>query len=340
MLFTWAVIFGLILVTALYVAAEFAAVGVRRSRLRRLAEDGNGLAAGLLPLVEDPRELDRYIAASQIGITLGSLVLGAYGQATLSGVVEPWVLAWGVDPSAGASTAAALVLITLTAIGVILGELVPKSLALQYPTRTALFTYLPMKWSLRVFAPFISLLNGSGILLLRALRIHNAGHRHIHSPEEIDLLIAESRDGGLLEPQEHVRLHRALKLGLRTAGQLMVPRERIAAIGADASLREVVDAVLASAYTRLPVYRDTFDNIVGVIRTKDVVLQYVAEGSSARVESLIRPVPRVRQDLAADRLLTFMREQRSHQAIVVDQDGRVSGLITLEDVLAHLLGRG
>jgi putative hemolysin len=340
MLFTWSVIFGLILLTALYVAAEFAAVGVRRSRLRRLADDGNGLAAGLLPLVEDPRELDRYIAASQIGITLGSLLLGAYGQAALSDVVEPWVQAWGVDPAASSSTASIVVLVSLTAIGVILGELVPKSLALQYPTRTALYTYLPMKWSLRVFAPFIALLNGSGILFLRALGVHNAGHRHIHSPEEIDLLIAESRDGGLLEPEEHVRLHRALKLGLRTAGQLMVPREQIAAIGADATLQQVVDAVLASPYTRLPVYRSTIDNIVGVIRTKDVVLQYVAHGSSARVESLVRPVTRVRKDLPADKLLTFMREQRSHQAIVVDQDGRVAGLITLEDVLAHLLGRG
>jgi CBS domain containing-hemolysin-like protein len=340
MFVTWAVIIGLILVSALYVAAEFAAVGVRRSRLRRLAEDGNAMARGLLPMVEDPRHLDRYIAASQIGITLSSLVLGAYGQATLSGVVEPWVLAWGIDASASASTAAALVLISLTAIGVVLGELVPKSLALQYPTRSALMTFLPMKWSLQLFAPFIAFLNGSGILILRAVGVHNAGHRHIHSPEEIDLLIAESRDGGLLEPQEHVRLHRALKLGLRTAGQLMVPRERIAAIGADASVEDVVEAVLASPYTRLPVYRDTIDNILGIIRTKDVVLQYVTHGSNARIESLMKPVARVPQELAADKLLAFMREQRSHQAIVIDRDGRVAGLITLEDVLAHLLGRG
>lgn len=340
MLVTWSVILGLILLTALYVAAEFAAVGVRRSRLRRLAEDGNPLAAGLLPLVEDPRELDRYIAASQIGITLGSLVLGAYGQATLSDVVEPWVVVWGVDPSASASTAAALVLVSLTAVGVILGELVPKSLALQYPTPSALATYLPMRWSLRLFAPFIALLNGSGILLLRALGIHNAGHRHIHSPEEIDLLIAESRDGGLLEPEEHVRLHRALKLGLRTAGQLMVPRERIAAIGADASFERIVEAVLASPYTRLPVYRGTIDNLIGVIRTKDVVLQFLAHGAATRVESLLKPVIRVNEGLAADRLLAHMREQRSHQAIVVNPEGRVAGLITLEDVLAHLLGRG
>ncbi len=340
MLATWGVISGLILVTALYVAAEFGAVGVRRSRLRRLAEDGNTLAAGLLPRVEDPRELDRYIAASQIGITLGSLVLGAYGQAQLSDLVEPWVIAWGVEPAAGGSTAAAVVLVSLTVLGVILGELVPKSLALQYPTGVALGTFLPMRWSLKVFAPFIALLNGSGILLLRAIGVRNTGHRHIHSPEEIDLLIAESRDGGLLEPEEHVRLHRALRLGLRTAGQLMVPRDRIAAIGADASFEQVVHAVVESSYTRLPVYRGSLDTIAGVIRTKDVVLQYVAHGAASRVEPLLRPVIRVREDLAADKLLAFMREQRTHQALVVDERGRVAGLITLEDVLAHLLGRG
>lgn len=340
MLLTWAVIFGLILVTALYVAAEFAAVGVRRSRLRRLADDGNALAAGLLPLIEDPRELDRYIAASQIGITLGSLILGAYGQARLSGYVEPWLIELGVEPSASASTSAAVVLIALTGLGVILSELVPKSLALQYPTHSALWTYLPMKWSLRVFAPFIALLNGSGILLLRALGIRNAGHRHIHSPQEIDLLIAESRDGGLLEPEEQVRLHRALRLGLRTAGQLMVPRDRLAAISARASFAQVLEAVLASPYTRLPVYDGTLDNIVGNIRTKDVVLQFLAHGTAARVEPLVRPIVRVREDLPADRLLAYMREQRSHQVIVVEDNGRVAGLITLEDVLAHLLGRG
>ncbi|HSL22651.1 MAG TPA: hemolysin family protein [Vicinamibacterales bacterium] len=337
MLVTWAVIFALILVTALYVAAEFAAVSVRRSRLRRLSEDGNVLAARLLPLIEDPRELDRYIAASQIGITLGSLVLGAYGQARLSGVVAPWLVTLGVDPEAGESTAAATVLVSLTALGVVLGELMPKSLALQYPTGVALWTSVPMRWSLRVFQPFIVLLNGSGILLLRLFGIRNAGHRHIHSPEEIELLIAESRDGGLLEPDEQVRLHRALRLGLRTAKQLMIPRARLAALSADLSFHQVLQEVTQSPYTRLPVYRETLDNVIGMIRTRDVVVHYIAEGAAGRTESLLRPIARVREEMAADRLLAFMREQRAHQALVVDAAGRTSGLVTLEDVLEDLL---
>jgi CBS domain containing-hemolysin-like protein len=338
MLLAWVVITLLILLTALYVAAEFGAVSARRSRLRRLAEDGHVLAARLLPVLEDPRALDRYIAASQIGITLSSLVLGAYGQATLAPRIEPWLVEYGgMQPATAESTAAVAVLLALTALAVILGELVPKSLALQNPTRTALFTVLPMQWSLRAFSWSIKLLNGSGVLLLRLLQIPSSGHRHVHSPEEIDLLIAESRDGGLLEPLEQVRLHRALRLGLRSARQLMVPRARLAAIDADMPFDEVLRVAGASPYSRLPVYRGSLDNIVGILHIKDVVTRYVHSGALS-VSSLLRPIVRVPDTMPADRLLAFLRERRSHQALVVDTAGAVVGLITLEDVVAELLG--
>ena len=150
MLLAWVVIVLLILLTGLYVAAEFAAVSARRSRLRRLAEDGNVLAARMLPVLEDPNELDRYIAASQVGITLSSLILGAYGQATLAPRLAPLLERFGTMQAATAeSTAAVVVLLFLTTLAVIVGELVPKSLALQDPTATALFTVLPMQWSIR-----------------------------------------------------------------------------------------------------------------------------------------------------------------------------------------------
>src|ERR671913_549870 len=231
MLLAWTIIVLLILLTGLYVAAEFAAVSARRSRLRRLAEDGNGLAARILPVLEDPAALDRYIAVSQIGITLSSLILGAYGQATIAPRVAPLLEGVaGMDAAAAESTAAAAVLVFLTILAVIIGELVPKSLALQDPTRVAIATVIPMQWSLSLFNWSIAFLNGSGMLLMRVMGVPATGHRHVHSPEEIELLIAESRDGGLLEPEEQVRLHRALRLGLRTARQLMVPRERLAIV--------------------------------------------------------------------------------------------------------------
>jgi CBS domain containing-hemolysin-like protein len=220
----------------------------------------------------------------------------------------------------------------------ILGELVPKSLALQDPTRTALVTVLPMRWSQWLFAPSIALLNGSGVLLLKLLGVASTGHRHVHSPEEIELLIAESRDGGLLEPLEQVRLHRALRLGLRTARQLMVPRARLAALEASTPFDDVLRLVATSPYSRLPVYRGSLDRVIGILHTKDVVLDYISDHPRASIAALLRPVVRVRETMPADRLLAFLRERRSHHTLVEDDDGRISGFITLEDVVGELLG--
>lgn len=338
MLVALAVVALLILLNALYVGGEFAAVSARRSRLRRMAEDGNTLAARILPVLENHHALDRYIAVSQVGITVSSLVLGAYGQAALAPRVTPALISMtGMDAMTAESSAAIAILLTLTAAQMVLGELVPKSLALQYPTQMAIYTVLPMQWSLRVLRPAIDLLNGSGILLMKALRIPVTGHRHVHSPDEIELLIAESRDGGLLEPEEQVRLHRALRLGLRTASQLMVPRDRLAWVDADLPFPEVLRVVATSPFSRLPVHNAATGRLVGVLHTKDVVTAYVG-GRPLSTADLLRPIVRVPADLPADRLLAFLREQRTHQAFVAPASGRIEGLVTLEDVVGELLG--
>ena len=164
------VVAALILINAVYVGAEFAAVSARRSRIQQLADDGNPLAAWLLPLIESPADLDRYIAACQIGITLSSLVLGAFAQRTIAVWVEPFFVQWGgLQGVAAQSTSAAAVLLILTVAQVIFAELVPKSLALQYPTQAALYTLIPMLPSLWLYRPFIKWLNGSGLLLLRLI---------------------------------------------------------------------------------------------------------------------------------------------------------------------------
>jgi CBS domain containing-hemolysin-like protein len=339
MLLASGIIALLILLTALFVAAEFAAVGARRSRLRRLAEDGNALAARILPVLEDPHALDRYIAASQVGITLSSLILGAYAQASIAPRVAPLVQQLGgLDPQAAQSTSAAVVLLVLTTLAMIAGELIPKSIALQNPTGTALWTVVPMQWAERAFAWSIDFLNGSGNLVLRLMRVKTTGHRHVHSPEEIELLIAESRDGGLLEPQEQVRLHQALRLGLRTAGQLMVPRVRLASIEASAPIPELLRLVATSPYSRLPVYQRTPDDIIGILHTKDVVMRFVTDRQVASVLALLRPIERVNANISADKLLAYMRERRIHHALVVGDEGQVQGMITLEDVVAELIG--
>jgi putative hemolysin len=333
------IILLLIGLTALYVAAEFGAVGIRRSRLRRLCEDGHPTAARLLPIVEDPQRLTRYIAASQVGITLSGMALGAYAEAVITPRVTPLLEHWStLRPETAESLASATVLLSLTMISVVFGEMVPKTVALRYPTETALLTTRPMLWSGKLYAWFIVILDRSSNLLRTLLRVPPATHRHVHSPEEIGLLIAESRDGGLLEPQEQVRLHRALRLGLRDARQLMVRRERLAAIEIRTPISDVLRIVATSPYSRLPVFRGTLDDIAGILHTKDVVTHFLEHGRSGTLATLIRPILRVPDTMPADRLLGFLRERRSHQALVVDTAGTVVGMITLEDVLGELLG--
>jgi putative hemolysin len=334
----WAVIFVLILINALYVAAEFGAVGVRRSRVRRLSDDGHWLARVLLPFIDDPANLDRYVSVSQIGITLSSLVLGAYAQATIAVSLAPHLAAWlSLDAKAATSSAAIGVLVTLTAVQVVLSELIPKSLALQFPTQVALATVLPMRWSLAAFRPFISILNGSATGLLRLFGIEASGHRHIHSPDEIELLIVESRDGGLLEPDEHKRLHRALRLGLSTAADLMVPLQKLTMLPVDTPWPDLVRVVAASPFSRIPVYRDSPDKVIGTLRVKDLVYQYVIDGVGSPLEKLVRPVVHVAHSLPADRVIALLRDKRVHQAVVTDASDTVIGLLTIQDVIGAFL---
>lgn len=331
------VVVVLTLFTALYVAAEFAAVSVRRSRVRQLAEDGHRLATRLLPIVEHPRLLDRYIAASQIGITLTALIIGAYGQATLTPSIAPIVSqVTGWDAGTAKSATEITILLVLTTFNVIIGELVPKSLALQFPTQTALYTVLPMQWSLWVYSGFIHFLNGSAILLMRMVGIRQTGHRHIHSPDELELLIAESRDGGLLEPDEHRRLQRALRLRLRTAQQFMTPRDQIEAVDVEWPLERSLARLESSEHTLLPAYRGSLDRLVGTINTKKLALRQLTGGRVASVASLLGPVVTVSADTTGDRLLALFRERRTHQIVVLDTE-RVIGLVTLEGVLTDLL---
>lgn len=333
------IVSALILVNAVYVGAEFAAVSVRRSRIQQLADDGNPLAAWLLPLIESAAARDRYISACQIGITLSSLALGAYAQRTIAVWLTPlFVGMGGMQDAAAQSTSVAVVLLVLTAAQVVFAELLPKLVALQYPTQAALYTLIPMVPSLWIYRPFIEWLNGSAMLLLRILGLPTQAHRHIHSPDEIELLIAESRDGGLLEPDEHRRLQKALRLNLRQAKQLMVPRRKISALDIATPLNEAIAIVSQSPFSRLPVYRDSIDNVVGMVHTKDLVRWFVSGGPDVTLASLIRPIASVHESVTADRILRELRERRSHQALVVDEFGGTAGLLTLEDVLSELVG--
>src|SRR5690606_26265201 len=229
-------------------------------------------------------------------------------------------------------------LVVLTGLQMVIGELVPKSLALQYPLQTALYTYLPMRWSLAVMKWFIMVLNGSGNLILKALGIRHSRHRHIHSPEEIDLLIAESRELGLLDVDEQQRLHEALFLSRRTARQLMVPRRFVNGVDADVSARELMRLAVESPYSTLPVYTGSHQRPIGMLHTKDIATHFVATGKLPTPREIMRPLVVVLENVTGDRLLAVMRERGVRKLIVIDEYGSMRGLVTLDDVLSVLVG--
>lgn len=329
----------LIALNALYVAAEFAAVGVRRTRIQQLADEGSGLAARLLVLIDDAAALDRYIAACQVGITISSLVLGAFGEATLAPPAAGFLMsAIGWPAAVAFSVATIVILLFLTTAQMVLGELLPKAIALRFPTGVALYTVIPLTWSLRLFSPLIAILNGSGLLMLRLFGVSHAGSRHVHSAKEIDFLLRESSAGGMLDAEALRRLHSALHLGTRTAAQLMVPRDQIIAISIDASPEEMLRLASDSPYTRLPVYRGSLDVVAGVLHTKDVMMAQLEDVRLPGPRRLMRAAVMAPASTPADQLLVMFREQRSQQALVTGEGGRVVGLVTLEDALADVFG--
>jgi len=329
---------GLILINAVYVAAEFGVVGVRRSRVKQLAGEGSSLARWLLPTIDTPHDLDRAISACQIGITLSGLLLGSVAQSRLAPPLAEALHTGVLSPALADGLATAIVLIVVTGASTVFAELVPKAVALRFPTETALYTTIPLTPSRWVYRPFIAFLNGTAALLLRSVGAKHLPSRHVHSPQEIALLVAESRDGGELEPDEYRRLQRALRLTQKTARHLMVPRTQIESVDAATPRAQLLDIITASPYSRLPIYRGNVDNIVGLLRTRDVAGAFASEGDTTSIDTLIRPIATVPESATVDALLRVLRGQRAHVGLVVDEHGGTAGLVTLDDVLVELLG--
>jgi len=333
------IILLMIAINALYVSAEFATVSARRSSVQQLAADGDKTALALLPILEDGQKLDRYVATCQIGITFSSIILGAFGQASLSLKITPFMEKLGnISPETASTITIVLVLVSLTAFQMIFGELVPKSISLQYSTKVALLTFTPMRWSMAAFSWFIAVLNGSGVALLKLLGVQQSAHRHIHSPQELEYLIAESRDGGALEPDEHARLKKALALSSRKAAEIMVPRMKIVALSLDATPDHIMQTVAHSPYTRFPVYSGSTDNVIGMLHTKDFAKHYIRGGHIPPIKDLLRPLPSIPSTVTAEHLLTILKKRKAHQAMVIDEFGTVNGIVTLEDVLSEMMG--
>lgn len=336
----------LVFFNGLYVAGEFSSVSARRTRVFQMAEEGNRLAQTLLPVLQDPHKLDNYIAASQVGITLSSLVLGIYGERQIAPLIAPWIakLPIGADPATGSHLAAAgissiLVLAVLTTLQVVMGELVPKSIAIQYPERVALATALPMKWSADyILRPLIILLNGSGALILRMLGVHaGTGHTHLHSPEEILILVRKSQRAGLIADDYRRFLQNVFRSSQLRADEIAVPRTRLVAAPIDEPVSEVLKLAADSAYTRIPIYEGDIDHIIGFVHLRDLFTLYRTD-HEADIRSIVRPVPFVPENLTTAEVWERLDEAESYLAIVFDEYGGTSGMITREDLIEELFG--
>jgi putative hemolysin len=343
----------LIFVNALYVTAEFGTVSVRKTRISQMAASGNRLARLLLPIMEDSRALDQYVAACQIGITVSSLALGAFGQGViarrlvspiselmlaLGPVLAPLGLTSDVMIAVAAnSIAATLVLITLTVLQVIMGELFPKSVAIQYPQQVALLTVAPMRWSLVLLRPLIWFFNGSGRLVLRLLgQEQRESLANFHSPEEIEILVSESHEGGLLDDEERRMLRNTFRMRELTARQVMVHRTRLTAQPAESSVLALINKAIDGGITRIPLYQGNIDTIIGFVHIKDL-FRLLVEGKENLAE-ILREVVYVPESLPVTDVWETLRDQRQYMAIVFDEYGGTAGLITFEDLIEEIFG--
>ena len=345
-------VFILIALNGFFVAAEIGTVGARRARIAQEAAAGSRPAQILLPILESPDRLDDYIAACQLGITLSSLMLGYYGKAVITPLVEPLLIGSGVVAQAAAvSIAATGVLVVLTVIQVALSELAPKTVAIQFPEPTSLLLVTSVSWAIILLRPLIWFFNGSGRLLLRlvGLRAVSEGF-HIHAPEEILMMVQESGAGGVLKEGETELLENTLQLRRRSLRHVIVPRTQLLAAPVNLTTAELLQLLATSSHSRLPLYEGTIDNIVGVVHLKDLLCLEAGPGSEQTeslegqrsrqrdVSNIMRVPPYVPESASVINVFRQLQAEHFSLAVVIDEYGGTAGIVTFEDLIEEIFG--
>jgi magnesium and cobalt exporter, CNNM family len=333
-----AVVLVLVLANAFFVASEFALVGVRRSRVTSLAAEGNRRARTLIRVLD---HLDAYISATQLGITLASLALGWIGQQTLAAMFThlfQFVLPSAASEIAAHSAAVAVAFAIITFLHIVLGELAPKTLALERADAVALAVARPMEIFYRTFKAPIWLLNRSGNLMLRLLGFHStAEHTAAYSEEELRHLVGLSHKSGHLIEDERQLIYNVFDFTESTVESVMVPRTEIEALDAELTPAEMLDVFEQTRYSRMPIYRDSLDNIIGIVLHKDLS-RAIRRGGVVTLEEFVRAPAVIPTHVKLNEALRKLRRSSEHMALVVDEHGGVEGLVTLEDLLEEIVG--
>ncbi len=329
----------LVLANGFFVAAEFSLVSVRRTRIAELVSDGVPSAEAVQEALQNP---DRVIAATQLGITIASLGLGWVGEPAIAHLISPLVAILPFDLSSEIShtISAVFAFLVITFLHVVVGELAPKSIALQNPERTSMVVARPTLWTEIIFKPFIWALNGTGNALLKLVGVQLAsGHQLLHSVEELKMLVTASAQGGVVKEDEGEMLHAIFDMADLMVRQVMIPRTEMIAVEADTPLAEIIDLVSETTYTKFPVYEDSLDQVLGIVHVKDLLQAMRGEDC---VDCVARDFARdplfVPETIPVSALLRQFRDHRQHIAIVMDEYGGTSGLVTLEDLLEEIVG--
>ena len=327
----------LLFANAFFVAAEFSLVSARKTKLVQLSKEGSKLAKAALDLIN---HMDKSIAAVQLGITIASIGLGWVGEAALVKIIQPLFnsLPDSMQAVATHSLAVSIAFALITFMHVVMGELMPKSISIQHPEKTVLMVAKPMSFITKIFTPFTLLLNGFGNWLLSLIKIPpaHAGHL-VHTVEELDIIIDESHKEGVLNDTEKDILQNVFKFSDIMAKQVMVPRPDVISIPMDITFEELKKLTIENQYTRYPVYKEDLDNIEGILHIKDLY-PLIIEGKEIILKDIIRPAILVPETLTIDKLVHEFKTKRAQMALVIDEFGGVSGLVTLEDVLEEIVG--
>jgi CBS domain containing-hemolysin-like protein len=327
----------LVLANAFFVAAEFALVAVRRSRVDELLLQRRRGAGAVRHAIE---HLDDAIAATQLGITLASLALGWVGEPSVARLIAPLFesLPPSISDAARHTVATILAFALITFMHVVLGELAPKAIALERPDAVSLWVARPLFWFSRVMRPFIAIMNAMGNGVVRLLGFKPiTGHEMVHSVEELGLIIEETRRAGVLPRDQAEYVRNVFRLPAKHVRDCLVPRERMASLELHMPEQKILDAVRAGAHTRMPVYDGVMDNIVGIVNTKDLFHLFSLRGMVVLDDAMYPPIF-VDPERPISEVLRQFRRQRRPMAIVRDHEGHVLGLITLEDILEEIVG--
>lgn len=324
----------LVLLNGFFVAAEFAIVKVRASQIA--LEKGNFSKKAAEKIINN---LDGYLAATQLGITLASLGLGWVGEDVMSRIILRSMQALGLQMSETMAHSIALpvAFAMLTILHIVFGELAPKSLAIRYATTTTLRISIALQIFYYICRPFIWLLNGFANLVLRLIGVKPITETEIHSEDELKLIIAESEEGGAIEPNERELIQNVFDFDDRIVRQVMVPRVKISGLRAELSIAATMDLLLKEGYSRYPVYENSLDEIIGIVHAKDVISAYVQK-SDKGLREVMRPAHFISESKPIDVLLREFQRRKTQMAIVVSEFGGTIGIVTLEDILEELVG--